>query len=167
MDKQLWILVGPPGAGKSTWAANKYGNNPKVKIVSRDKIRFSLITDEDEYFSKEKEVLAIYYKEIQDGLEDNEHEIVIADATHISSKIRKKMLNNLTLNDDIAVKIFQFKTSLKNCLKNNAKREGRARVPDKEVRRMFRSVENCFDLEYNYKGCYVVKPKIKEEDTNE
>ena len=46
-------MVGAPGAGKSTFIKN---NKDKlcgsVNIVSRDEIRFSLLKDGDEYFSK-------------------------------------------------------------------------------------------------------------------
>lgn len=56
----LYILSGCPGSGKSTWAKSHI--NPYFdKYVSRDDIRFSLVKENEEYFSKEKEVYRLFY----------------------------------------------------------------------------------------------------------
>ena len=49
-------MVGPPAAGKSYFAKNHLVKDDTWAYVSRDEIRFSIITEEDKYFSKEKEV---------------------------------------------------------------------------------------------------------------
>lgn len=55
----LYVMIGIPGSGKSTWA--KANKKEKDIYVSRDEVRFSLLQDGDEYFSKEKEVLKEFY----------------------------------------------------------------------------------------------------------
>ena len=52
---KLYILCGPSGCGKSTYA-KKIMENKKMSYVSRDEIRFSIVKDEEDYFSHEKEV---------------------------------------------------------------------------------------------------------------
>lgn len=85
----LYILCGIPGSGKSTWArkiVNEYGND-KVAWVSRDKIRFDLVKPEEEYFSRETEVMDKFVAEIQNAIEDH-IPFILADATHLTRKSR-------------------------------------------------------------------------------
>ena len=53
----LFIMMGAPGAGKSTFIKNLKGESGIP--ISRDQIRFSMVKEDEPYFSKEKEV----YKE--------------------------------------------------------------------------------------------------------
>ena len=44
--KNLIVMCGVPGAGKDTWIENNiYKINGTVNVISRDKIRFSLLED--------------------------------------------------------------------------------------------------------------------------
>ena len=60
----LYILCGPSGCGKSTWShqyiafEDALGND--IRYVSRDEIRFSIIKEEEDYFSHEKEVFKTF-----------------------------------------------------------------------------------------------------------
>lgn len=83
MEKTLIMLCGCPASGKSTWAKT-YENNEKAIIISRDKIRFELVSPEEEYFSKETQVFNTFISDINYAIADNEHSIIIIDATHIS-----------------------------------------------------------------------------------
>lgn len=51
----LYILCGPSGCGKSTWR-NEFikDYNNRIHYVSRDEIRFSLVKEGEDYFSKGK-----------------------------------------------------------------------------------------------------------------
>ena len=63
MEKTLIMLCGCPGSGKSTWT-QQYKENKKVVIISRDEIRFRLVSEKEEYFSKETQVFNIFISEI-------------------------------------------------------------------------------------------------------
>ena len=52
MNNTLVLMCGAPGSGKTTIAKKLMCNNDLY--ISRDEIRYSMISDEDEYFSKEK-----------------------------------------------------------------------------------------------------------------
>lgn len=58
--KKIYLLCGIPGSGKSTWAKNHLDDNSIW--ISRDLIRFSMVSEEEEYFSKEKEVFKEFIK---------------------------------------------------------------------------------------------------------
>ena len=52
----LFLMMGIPGAGKST-LLKKFVNPQTSVVVSRDKIRFSIVAPDEPYFSHEDEVL--------------------------------------------------------------------------------------------------------------
>ena len=64
----LYLLCGIPGSGKSTWVRNHLGKYDRH--VSRDDIRFSLVKEDEEYFSKEEEVKKEYINKINKYLQD-------------------------------------------------------------------------------------------------
>lgn len=130
--KTLFILCGVPGSGKSTWASKKFGEE---NIVSRDKIRFSFLNDESDYFDKETFVWEEFVREIQNRL-NGDKEITVADATHINKRSRDKLLNALKLPDGINVIPIFFDTCQAVCMERNSQREGRAYVPKSVIRRM-------------------------------
>lgn len=137
---KLIIMVGIPGSGKSTFAQNyiKDANNMSTVWVSRDEVRYSLISGTDEYFAKEKDVFKIFVKKINTALAEGKD--AIADATHINAQSRKKLLSSITV-PDIQIEACVMETSLQECLANNEKREGRARVPKAAILRMYRQFE--------------------------
>ena len=127
-------MVGVPGSGKSTWLEH-LKNTPGVSIVSRDQIRFSIIKEGDEYFSKEKEVFKKYCAEIQEKI-DSEVKNIYCDATHINEKSREKLLGNLRL-EGYKVNAVVLNQNLKTCFVQNAKRDGIQRVPESAIKRMW------------------------------
>ena len=56
MKKFLWMMVGIPGCGKSTWIEKQLALNGGT-CISRDKIRYSLLLPHEDYFSKEEKVV--------------------------------------------------------------------------------------------------------------
>lgn len=130
--KTLFILCGVPGSGKSTWALKQFGEE---NIVSRDKIRFSFLDDESDYFDKETFVWEEFVREIQNRL-SGDKEITVADATHINKRSRKKLLNALKLSDEVNVIPIFFNICQAVCMERNGQREGRAYVPKSVIRRM-------------------------------
>ena len=131
-QKNLWLLAGCPGSGKSHWVARQ----SSATVVSRDAIRFSLLKDGDEYFSKEKEVKKEFLRQIQEALENGEENIYV-DATHLNKFSRDWVLDNVFIPASYNINCIAVVTPLHVCLERNALREGRAVVPEKALRDMY------------------------------
>lgn len=128
----LVMMVGIPGAGKSTYLRS--WDKPNTKIISRDEVRYRLLKDEDDYFAKETQVFNTFAREINEALK--EYDYVVADATHISPASRNKLLRKINFENCAELWAVILNTSAAQCQKNNAQREGRARVPKNVISRM-------------------------------
>jgi len=155
-QKQLIIMCGAPGSGKSTWVEKNFMSFPGyTKVVSRDQIRFSMLKDDEDYFAHENEVYNKFIEEIKDGLENCD--TTIADATHLNIASRTKLLRNLGESlKGIKVKAIAIKPSLQTCLTRNEKREGHNRVPRSQLCRMWYqftipTLDEGFDEIWKYK----------------
>lgn len=133
-DKPILVLmVGVPGAGKSTFTKELEKENEDCVIVSRDIIRFSLVNEDEEYFSKENEVFKEFINQINENLKN--HRMVVADATHLNYNSRSKVLSKIT--ENCIKNAIIIKTPLEKCLENNELRKGtRAYVPRSVIKRM-------------------------------
>lgn len=128
----LYVMVGAPGSGKSTYLRDCTGWHSE--IVSRDAIRFNLLTDGEDYFSHENEVWRQFTHNINIALMNGID--TYADATHLFPAARKKLLRAIHADVKKVVAIV-MDTPLETCLERNAKRSGRARVPDATVVEMY------------------------------
>lgn len=160
--KNLYMLVGIPGSGKSTFVRNHL--TAFDWYVSRDNIRFDLVKEDEPYFSKEKEVLKTYIKEINRGLQLGYD--VYADATHCNRWARNNILSKITDKVDNVCAIV-MKTSLETALMRNQTRDGRLRVPEDQIRKMYNGFqmpefEEGFDIIYIVEGGkdIVIKRKV-------
>lgn len=151
----LYILSGVPGSGKSTFL-KKNNCHP---VISRDAVRFSMLGESDEYFSKENEVFERFIFEIVaamahvGGFNDGE---VYVDATHLNPRGRAKLLNAIEnqfkdFRNDWDIVPIVFDVPFEVCLKRNAQREGRAFVPEDAMKNMYNSFkfptkEEGFDM---------------------
>lgn len=151
MVKRLIVASGCPCSGKSMWIQNQiaeHGGN----WVSRDLIRFSLVSDKEEYFSKEKEVLEEFYSRINSLLEDPVHHgDIYCDATHLTPEARGRFFSqvNYSLADEV-IGVY-FTTSLQTCLKRNDQRKGRAKVPRNTIKSMYNRMKppTVWETPYN------------------
>lgn len=157
LKKQLIIMCGASGSGKSTWVEKHFMSFPGyTKVISRDQIRFSMLKDDEDYFAHENEVYNKFIKEIKDGLKNCD--TTIADATHLNIASRTKLFRSLgTSLKNINVIAIVIKPSLQTCLTQNEMREGRSLVPRDQVRRMYYSfdmpsLDEGFDEIWIYKG---------------
>ena len=154
---RLWLMIGAPGSGKSTYLATH--NIPNSVVISRDKIRYSMLSDEDEYFSKENDVYKEFVNEIAEALLSRRFDHVFVDQTSLDERARTKLLNALhgcrALFNELNAIVFNL--PLKKVLKQNAQRTGRALVPEDSVIQMYNRMtipteEEGFDNVYVYNG---------------
>lgn len=149
----LWLCVGIPGSGKSTWLKKHCENNTNAIIVSRDEIRFNMLGENEDYFAHEKAVFAEFIKAINLGLEKGYD--VFVDATHINWPSRHKLLRTIYAKH-YAVNCICFFTPLQVCLDRNRNRSGRACVPDEVIRDMFNKLTHPRTDPYRYGAIYQI-----------
>ena len=131
----LYIMCGPSGCGKSTYA-KKMIENKKIAYVSRDEIRFSIVKDEEDYFSHEKEVFKRFVAAIVHYLP---YDDVIADATHLNEFSRRKLTQAIDMYiTDYKIVYVVFNTDVNTCVIRNMNKSGRAKVPENVIRNMCR-----------------------------
>lgn len=145
-QKNLVLLAGIPGSGKSTWLREHLSEGDAY--VSRDEVRFSIISDDEDYFSHETEVFDKFVAEIEEQLNCGKR--VFADATHINWASRRKLLERIHDKADVDIDVYCFVTSLGTCLERNRQRSGRAVVPDSVIRRMDAQITDPAHDPYKY-----------------
>ena len=133
----LYILCGCAGCGKSSWAKQLFYRTIDTKWVSRDDIRFELLKEEEDYFAHENEVFNKFVDKIYENLTDVYD--VIADATHLNKKSRRKLINAIDNRGKVDYQIIfvYFDTPFEVCCGRNQLREGRKRVPDEIMKSMW------------------------------
>lgn len=151
---KLYLMCGIPGSGKSTWLKNHVSDGV---VVSRDAIRFSMVKEDEEYFSKENEVFAEFVIQINENLSAGKD--VFADATHLNPASRNKLLNQVSGYDEVHA-IVMLKTC-NTALKQNENRVGtRAYVPRSVIRRMANQLQ-VPRLEEGFKSVIVITEEEK------
>ena len=130
-------MSGPMGAGKTYYGKLYVKKHPGSVRISRDDIRFSYLAPGDDYFSKEKEVLKEFYGRAQEAINDPNVKAVILDASHLDDMAIAKTLSHLAIPKGIKVIQVRVCTNLDTCLRQNATREGRAKVPDEVIKRAY------------------------------
>jgi predicted kinase len=159
------MACGCPGCGKTTWIKSYIEDHPEEQCIhiSRDEIRFGMVSEDEEYFSKEDEVFDEFIRQIQEAI-DNKIEIIFVDATHISEGSRKKTLIRLKpFINQCQVFPVVFNTTEETCLLRNSYREGRRQVPDSAIKNMKKSMTDpVYDKFFKYSDILYV-----EEDGNE
>ena len=150
--KKVWLMAGPPGSGKSTYACQRVENDGAV-WCSRDIVRFRIVSEDEEYFSHEDEVFETWIAEIQYAIDNApEGTDIYADATHLNERSRNKTINALNLKD-CKLCVINFYCSLETCLMRNRLRSGRAEVPTDVVKKMW----NAFVPARDNKKYHIIK----------
>ena len=163
MEKyKLYLLMGCPGSGKSTYLNNRIKNGDGV-VISRDIIRFSLVSEDEEYFSRENEVYELFVKGIANALKFNKE--VYADATHLNERSRAKLLRALGKNlKGVEVNVIYVRVPVEVAIQRNENRIGtRAYVPRSVIRRMY-SQTTMPIKEEGFEHIYIVDENGKEKE---
>ena len=132
--KNLYIMVGIPGCGKSYIAQHFMMVDSSWAYVSRDDIRFSMLQSGDKYFAQEKNVYKKYIEAIYENLNKEGITNVIADATHINSVSRDRLIHTLTNKgvnfENINIIPVVVGNDINTTIANNNSREGIKKVPE-------------------------------------
>ena len=162
---KIIILAGIPGSGKSTYA--KANMCPAFdEYVSRDEVRFSIVREDEEYFSHEGEVFNTFIKRIVKHLKSGA--TVWVDATHLTKASRLKLLRAIPIKLD-RIELVWMNTPCELALERNENRQGtRAYVPPSVIKRMFYQMEppEFREDQFYYSKIYEVSPEevvIREE----
>ena len=153
--KELIMLIGLPGSGKSTWAKKYKEENENVIIVSSDAIREELgleNTKEDNKICFD-EVEKRTIKGMKNGFK------VIVDATNLNYKKRMEFLKRVCpRGEEILSTAVVIATSYKTCLKRNSERD--RVVPEDVIKRMRENFnfplfqEGFYDIQIVYNDNY-------------
>lgn len=133
---KMYVMIGAPGCGKSYYIKQHLKDGESV--ISRDKIRFSLLKDGDDYFSKEKEVYSEFIKQINEAIDKNIDFYV--DQTSLNYAARSKLFNHIKKKPKEIIAIY-INISLNKILYQNSLRTGRELVPEDAVINMFNSIQ--------------------------
>lgn len=175
MTKQLRVMIGVPGSGKSTWLEKQVNyleaDGFHVAVISRDEIRKSFIGENEDYFSHEIEVFDEFIRQINEAMEIG-FDYVFVDATHISRGSRAKLLKRLRPGSSTDLVFEVIECSLATCLTRNAKRTGFARVPDSAIHKMYRgyrppTLQEFANTYYGFRGVAINHYNTEEREVNE
>lgn len=137
IKKTVYLLSGPPASGKSTWVRSQLTKGSEW--ISRDNVRFSIVKEDEEYFSHEDEVFDTFIAYINQSLEDPDIHTIYIDATHLNKRARHKVLSRIRKRNISELNCVCFCVPPSVCQERNALREGRARVPAAAIENMFKS----------------------------
>lgn len=152
----LYMMVGAPGSGKSTWAKRIIEQMKDCVYISRDAIRLSIVKDDEPYFSHETQVFNTFARECATWLGCG-HD-VIADATHNSINSRAKLINALAkyrvFINQYNIVFVVMRTSEEECIRRDNMRKGRAHVTAPVIKNFYKNsvyptkkeVSNCIGV---------------------
>lgn len=148
--KKVYLMIGPAGSGKSTWIRNNA--TPGVSAhISRDRIRFNMVKEDEYYFAREDEVYMEFIRQIMKAITCEWVEEVYIDATNLTKKSREKLvreINNVCRPFELIAVI--VKPELEKCIEQNAQRSGREFVPETVIRNMYKSFQHPLEDDLTY-----------------
>ncbi len=134
MSKQLTILIGIPGSGKTTYAKQHLLTNADICYVSSDDIREELFGDASVQ-KDPKRVFGIAYERTTAALDAGKD--VVFDSTATTVTARRQLLNACAAHAN-SVRYIVLNTPLNECLRRNRLRD--RQVPEEVIRRQYRNM---------------------------
>lgn len=136
--REFYLMVGLAGSGKSTIAKeieyaihmsspkyDEYGRADKIVLISSDDIREEILGDVNDQSQNDK-VFSHVHKMIKQAVKDYNH--IIVDATNLTIKNRRALLNCLDDKKDYHKIAYIVNTPIAKCKENNSKRD--RKVPE-------------------------------------
>ena len=136
--REFYLMVGLAGSGKSTIAKeieyairmsspkyDEYGRADKVVLISSDDIREEVLGDVNDQTQNDK-VFSHIHKLIKQAVREYNH--IIVDATNLTIKNRRALLNCLDDKKDYHKIAYIVNTPIEKCKENNSKRD--RKVPE-------------------------------------
>ena len=133
----LIVTVGLPGSGKTSWVDDFIAENQgqAIDVISSDRIREEVFNDIEDQ-NHNGEVFDLMKRRTKESL--SQGHIAIYEATNISSKRRRALLNELNKYYDKAICLFKYKR-VSACQIDNEERD--REVPSDVIDRMYRNFE--------------------------
>jgi predicted kinase len=158
----VYMPIGLPGCGKSTYVRNAAGVKP-VTVISSDRIRQEL-TGEMSNLSQDTQVWRLATKRFEQALADGESAILV-DNTNLTPRRRAMFLDRLkTLQAQgrqVFLKVFEFTLTVAQCIE---RQRGRARqVPPEAIAGLAR-YRKPFNPDVEAQGLPVTQVTVRPED---
>lgn len=129
LGQTLYICIGIPGSGKSTWAKEQTRNCDDIIRVNKDDLRAMLYerpwNPELEDLTNQMEI-TIMHRGITRGYD------IINDSTNLTPKRITQLVQVLGRNK-CTVELVWFDTPFSTCYLRNTRRDGRTRVPEERM----------------------------------
>ena len=138
---KLYVLVGLPASGKSTYAREKLANEETI-VLSSDQMRKELLGDEKDQTNNDL-VFRTLYARAKQYLQDGKN--VVIDATNINIKARRSLLSNFVKMPIERIAVV-FATPFETCIERDKWRE---RTVGEEVIKKFLY---RFEIPMEYEG---------------
>ncbi len=134
---KLFVLIGLPGAGKSTFAQVVRERNKKIEYVSSDELRKEF----SEFKDNHSKIFDIMNKRTIDMLRKNNS--VIYDSTNLERKYRIDLFNKIrTLSlENLKVEAVFIHNGLNKAIEQSKNRKNRNDVNEKLIRDMYETME--------------------------
>ncbi len=137
---ELMILVGTPGAGKTTHVKTVY---PHVNRISMDDERLKICGDMND-MSRNQEVFDNCFTQLRSNMQNRIN--TIWDATSVGRKLRKRLID-LARQQGARISIVYFDLPLDEVMKRNRKRN--RNVPDEVIKKFYNNLEVPKIYEYD------------------
>jgi predicted kinase len=138
MNQTLYITIGLPASGKSTWAKKMVRDNPSTfKRVNKDDLRAMLDVSQ---FSNSNEQFVLDTRDhiVREALKKGKS--VIVDDTNLNPKHQEHLETIVgQINRGINIELVFFDVPIEECIVRDSKRT--AKVGEKVIRSMFKSYE--------------------------